>query len=99
MNVASLLSAKGADVETIRPDTPISTVVRQLRLKGVGALVISEDGRTIQGLIAERHSDHAIALVEITGILRCNHFRIGQSWYPVFRRTSAENFVRRDDRL
>lgn len=61
MNVALLLRSKGSDVATVRPDTRMSTVVRQLRLKGVGALVVSEDERTVQGLISERHIVHALA--------------------------------------
>ena len=61
MNVALLLRSKGSDVATVRPDTRMSTVVRQLRLKGVGALVVSEDARTVRGLISERHIVHALA--------------------------------------
>lgn len=61
MNVALLLQSKGSDVATVKPDTRMSTVVRQLRLKGVGALVVSEDDRTVQGLISERHIVHALA--------------------------------------
>ncbi len=54
MNVASILKAKGAKVETTRPDTSLYTVVWDLKLKGIGSLVVSEDGTTILGLISER---------------------------------------------
>jgi CBS domain-containing protein len=54
MKVASILKAKGAHVETIRPDTTIYTAVWELKLKGIGAFVVSEDGSTVLGLISER---------------------------------------------
>jgi CBS domain-containing protein len=54
MKVASILRAKGANVETTRPDTTAYTVVWDLKLKGIGALVVSEDGATVLGLISER---------------------------------------------
>ncbi len=54
MSVASILKAKGAKVETTRPDTSLYTLVWDLKLKGIGALVVSEDSTTILGLISER---------------------------------------------
>jgi CBS domain-containing protein len=54
MKVSSILKAKGAHVETTRPDTTVYTVVWELKLKGIGALVLSEDGKTVLGLISER---------------------------------------------
>ena len=54
MSVASILKANGAHVETTRPDTTLYTVVWDLKVKGIGALVVSEDGSTVLGLISER---------------------------------------------
>jgi CBS domain-containing protein len=54
MKVASILKAKGAHVETTRPDTTVYTVVWELKLKGIGALVLSDDGKAVLGLISER---------------------------------------------
>jgi CBS domain-containing protein len=54
MKVASILKAKGTHVETTRRDTTLYTVVWDLKLKGIGAFVVSEDGTTILGLISER---------------------------------------------
>ncbi len=54
MKVSSILKAKGAHVETTRPDTTVYTVVWDLKLKGIGAFVVSEDGRAVLGLISER---------------------------------------------
>ena len=54
MSVASILKAKGAHVETVRPDTTLYTVVWDLKVKGIGALVVSEDRSSVLGLISER---------------------------------------------
>ena len=54
MSVESILKAKGTHVETTRPDTTLYTIVWDLKLKGIGALVVSEDGTSVLGLISER---------------------------------------------
>jgi CBS domain-containing protein len=54
MSVASILKAKGAHVETTRPDAALYTVVWSLKVKGIGAQVVSADGSTVLGLISER---------------------------------------------
>ena len=54
MSVALILKAKGPQVETTRPDTTLYTVVWSLKVKGIGALVVSEDGTSVLGLISER---------------------------------------------
>ncbi len=54
MSVALILKAKGTHVETTRPDTTLYTVVWSLKVKGIGAQVVSEDGITVLGLISER---------------------------------------------
>lgn len=60
MKVASILKAKGESVTTT-PDTTISTIVWELRSKGIGALVVSQDGTTMLGLISERDIVSALA--------------------------------------
>jgi CBS domain-containing protein len=54
MRVSAILSSKGSTVATIAPDAPVSSAVNELRLRGVGALVVSNDGRTIDGILSER---------------------------------------------
>ena len=61
MKVASILKAKGESVATTPPDTTISTIVWELRSKGIGALVVSRDGITMLGLISERDILHGLA--------------------------------------
>ena len=54
MNVDGILRAKGATVVTIRPDHTIGDLVRGLRDERIGAMVVSEDGRSVLGIISER---------------------------------------------
>ena len=61
MAVASILKAKGLHVETIPPDTMLASVVWQLRVKGIGALVIVDDGGSVLGVISERDIVYGLA--------------------------------------
>ncbi len=54
MSVALILKAKGTHVETTRPDAGLYSVVWNLKVKGIGAQVVSENGTTVLGLISER---------------------------------------------
>ena len=54
MKVASILKAKGAHVVTVRPNETIQHATAKLRLEGVGALIVSHDGATLDGMITER---------------------------------------------
>ncbi len=65
MKVETMLAAKGDKVVTLRPDATVATVIRMLKLEGIGALVVSEDGEKILGIISER--DVVRALVDHGG--------------------------------
>lgn len=54
MQVNDILNRKGTMVATIAPDRPVSAVVEALRQHDVGALVVSSDGATIEGIVSER---------------------------------------------
>jgi CBS domain-containing protein len=54
MKVASILKSKGPSVATTLPSTTIFTVAWDLKLKGIGALVVSDDGNAVLGVISER---------------------------------------------
>jgi CBS domain-containing protein len=54
MRVSGILASKGATVATIAPDATAADAADQLRLRGVGALVVSSDGRGIDGIVSER---------------------------------------------
>lgn len=54
MRISSLLQTKGAAVATVAPSAPVSEVVHRLADHGVGALVVSDDGAGIVGIVSER---------------------------------------------
>ncbi len=54
MRVAEILESKGSRVLTIDPDKMVLDAAKMLRNAGVGALVVSRDGRTIDGILSER---------------------------------------------
>lgn len=53
-SIAILLQAKGAFVATIGPEATVGDVVAELGARGVGALVVTEDGEHIAGIVSER---------------------------------------------
>lgn len=54
MRVATILEDKGSNVATISGGATLAEAAGELRLRGVGALVVSTDGRTIEGIVSER---------------------------------------------
>jgi CBS domain-containing protein len=54
MQVQGILADKGNDVATVAPDITVRDAVGQLRDRGIGALVVSADGRSIDGIVSER---------------------------------------------
>ena len=54
MQVSILLQRKGSDVVTVAPDVSIADVVSVLTQKRIGAVVVSGDGRHIDGVLSER---------------------------------------------
>ena len=60
MNVETILRNKGNWVATIRPGAPIAEAVDMLNRERIGAIVVSEDGAGVDGILSER--DIVIAL-------------------------------------
>ena len=54
MNVHTILRNKGKSVVTIHPDATVERAVAVLRLRGIGALVVSDDGQSVAGIVSER---------------------------------------------
>ena len=61
MNIEAILHNKGRAVATIRPDDTVGAAVDALVSRNIGALVASEDGKTVEGIISERDIIHALA--------------------------------------
>jgi CBS domain-containing protein len=60
MNVETILRTKGRTVATIRPDETIGAAVDALISRNIGALVVTEDGGGVDGIISERDIVHAL---------------------------------------
>lgn len=54
MLISEILRSKGADVATVRPDTPVRQMLAGLVSRNIGAIVASADGTTIAGIVSER---------------------------------------------
>jgi CBS domain-containing protein len=54
MDVDALLRRKGRFVATVRPDDLVGRVLEELVEHRIGAVVVTSDGRTVDGIISER---------------------------------------------
>jgi CBS domain-containing protein len=61
MNVQSILQAKGTDVATITKASSLADAAADLRDRRIGALVVSDDGSHIDGILSERDVVRALA--------------------------------------
>lgn len=71
MHVSAILQAKGAQVHCIGPGAAVAEAVRMLRDLRIGALVVSDDGETVGGILSERDvvrglADEGAAFLERT---------------------------------
>jgi CBS domain-containing protein len=61
MRTSEVLRTKGQDVVTVTGATPVSDLLALLAQHGIGAVVVSEDGRTPNGIVSERDVVRALA--------------------------------------
>jgi CBS domain-containing protein len=61
VNVQSILGSKGSAVVTIASTASLAEAVATLRDAGVGALIVSNDGQHIDGIVSERDVVRALA--------------------------------------
>ncbi|HET9172250.1 MAG TPA: CBS domain-containing protein [Actinospica sp.] len=54
MRVKDVLRNKGSIVATVRPDATCRTLLALLAERNIGAVVVSEDGVTVGGIVSER---------------------------------------------
>ncbi len=62
MLVRQLLDDKGTAVATVPTDVTMARVAHLLARHGVGALVVSDDGETIAGIVSERDLARVVAI-------------------------------------
>jgi len=61
MYVSALLENKGANVITAAPNTTVDKAVALLAENKIGVLVISADGKSVDGILSERDIVRALA--------------------------------------
>ena len=61
MNVQSIIGSKGTSVATIEQVATLEDAIARLGEHGIGALVVSGDGRAIEGIVSERDIVRAAA--------------------------------------
>jgi len=61
MNVEGLLKGKGADVHSIAPSSSVTELLAALAQHRVGALVVSDDGERVAGIVSERDVVRSLA--------------------------------------
>jgi CBS domain-containing protein len=62
VKVADILTAKGSAVITIKPSDTIGTLSQRLRDNRIGAVAVSSNGTTVEGVISERDIAYAVAV-------------------------------------
>ena len=70
MTIKAILDEKGSKVVTLTQDTRVSVAVHRLRMEHIGAIVISTNGRRIDGILSERDivqglSDHGAEVLDM----------------------------------
>ena len=61
MKVSDILQLKGSAVKMVRPDTSARELSLRLHIEQIGAMVVSSDGRSVDGLVSERDLAYALA--------------------------------------
>jgi CBS domain-containing protein len=54
MSIRDILRQKGTNVVTVTPASSVANAAHRLRIDRIGALVVSENGRDIAGILSER---------------------------------------------
>jgi CBS domain-containing protein len=61
MRIRDVLRAKGGHVVTVTPDTAVEQLLNVLAEHRIGAVVVSADGSTVDGIVSERDIVRAMA--------------------------------------
>jgi CBS domain-containing protein len=61
MRISDVLRAKGTQVVTVPPDTTVRRLLAVLSEHRIGAVVVSADGRSVDGIASERDIVRALA--------------------------------------
>ena len=79
MRISEVLAGKPSrEVVTIRPDASVRDLIALLAEHNVGALVVSLDGRSVDGIVSERdvvrrlHEDDGVLDLQVSSIMTTN---------------------------
>lgn len=61
MKVADILKGKNSAVMTVQPTLTIGALAQRLRSAGVGVMIVTSDGQTLDGIISERDIAYGLA--------------------------------------
>ena len=61
MLISDVLKTKGHEVVKVRPADPVALAVAKLAEHRIGAVVVSDDGRSVHGIASERDVVRALA--------------------------------------
>ncbi|MQA04724.1 MAG: CBS domain-containing protein [Streptosporangiales bacterium] len=61
MRISDILRTKGASVVTIAPTEPVAALVKRLAEHNIGAVVVSGDGTSVDGIVSERDVVRSLA--------------------------------------
>ncbi|MGH3151021.1 MAG: CBS domain-containing protein [Streptosporangiaceae bacterium] len=61
MRISDVLRGKGTQVVTITPDTTVRRLLAILAEHGIGAVIVSRDGTSVDGIASERDIVRALA--------------------------------------
>ncbi len=62
LRVQDILAAKGDKVVTAKPFSAIKTIAQILKVENIGALVVTEDGKAVAGIVSERDIVHGLTV-------------------------------------
>ena len=61
MKVSDIIQTKGSVVKTVRPEASAREVSVRLQADQIGAMVVSDDGKSIDGIVTERDLAYGLA--------------------------------------
>jgi len=61
MRISDILRIKGEQVVTVAPETTVRALLTVLAEHGIGAVIVSRDGTSIEGIVSERDVVRALA--------------------------------------
>lgn len=61
MRISDILRVKGEQVVTVTPETNVGGLLTVLADHGIGAVIVSPDGASIEGIVSERDIVRALA--------------------------------------